>query len=166
MRKAAFIGIALVLMVCVAMSFQYRDEILGGFALRGAQASFEERVRQAVGPDAAIEYRDQSDRSALLAVRVPASTFDDDAAQARLLDAIWQAYAEEFAGGGMPLETIVIAGELDPQLKVGGSRFAAVADLAARTGVPAPPLHPMYADKGYFDASKEAVPADDAGTDE
>ena len=147
-------------MVCVAMSFQYRDEILGGFALRGAQTKFEERVTRIVGPDAQIEYRDSSERSAMLAIRVPGSTFDDEAEQLRLLDEVWIAYAHEFAEGGMPIDSIAIAGELDPQLKVGGSRFEGVADLVERTGVAAPPLHSMYADKGYFDPSKEALPAE------
>ena len=162
-RKFTFVVFAIVLVVCVAASFQYRNEILGGFALRGAQTSFEERVERELGGEVTIEYRDSSERSAMLVVVPPAETWEREAGLERASETVWRAYAEEFAGGGMPIETIVLARYVDPPLKSG--HFFGVGDIAARTGVPAPPLHPMYADKGYFDPSKESGPAE-AATDE
>ena len=157
-RRVAFIGFAVVLLVCIAASFQYRNEILGGFALRGAQTKFEERVRLAVGPDARIEYGESSERSARLLVHVPAATLVDAEAVATTLDDVWVAYAESFAGGGMPVDSI----ELVPSDPLAEALTSTSSELAARTGVPAPPLHAMYADKGYFDPSQESLPTDDA----
>ena len=162
-RKFTFIAFAIVLVVCVAASFQYRGEILGGFALRGAQTSFEERVQRAVGPEAVVEYRDQTERSAVLVVQVPSTTYHDPDERNGAADAVWVAYAEEFAAGGMPVEMIVLTPVLLADLKL--ADYYPVGDLAARTGVPAPPLHAMYAEKGYFDPSTEAGPAE-AATDE
>lgn len=149
---------AIVLVVCVAAGLWNREAIVGGFALRGAQTRFEERVRGAVDPTVTIDYSDSSERSAALTITVPRAVFDDEASRAKAFDDVWTAYAEEFAGGGMPIDRIFISTS-------GAGESLGVGDLAARTGVPAPPLHAMYAEQGYFDASQEAVPGD-AGTGE
>jgi len=160
-RNITIGGFVLVLLVCLGAGLYHRDAILGGFALRGAQTRFEERVRGVVGPGVRIEYRDESERAAMLVVSVPAATYDDPDARAEAAGSVWTAYAEEFAGGGMPVATVTLVRDASAAVDA-ESRFP-VGGLIEETGVGAPPLHPMYAEKGYFDASQEAVPGD-AGT--
>ena len=123
------------------------DQIKGGIQMATGIASLQKRVQAEVDPGAVITMVNADEGGMDLVVGVPEDWELPPERVTELQDQAWRIYAESFETSVMPIRNVGVGRNQGGQAVSYRANLVSVEEVAARTGVPAPPVSDAFVPK-------------------